>query len=59
MARDLNRIMEAVRAQRDVYVTDEGFVEDAQEATENAAQEIARQGESRQRTQLKPAVFGA
>ncbi len=59
MTRDLNKIMEAVREQRDVYVTADGTVEDAATADQNAAREEGGgEAEPKARTKLKPEVFG-
>ncbi len=57
MARDLNRIMEDVRNAREVFVTEDGRIEDAAEAEENESTEAA-EGTRKTRTRLKPEVFG-
>ena len=58
MARDLNRLFDDIRQSRPVYITQDGQVEDADEAEQNADQEELAQGAPRPRTQLKPEVFG-
>lgn len=57
MARDLNRIMEDVRNAREVFVTEDGRIEDATEAEENETSESS-EGRPRARTRLKPEIFG-
>ena len=57
MARDLNRIMDDMRHAREVFVTEDGRIEDASEAEENESQE-ASEGAPKARTRLKPEVFG-
>jgi proteasome lid subunit RPN8/RPN11 len=59
MARDLNRIMEDIKNSREVFVTDDGRIEEASEAERNAASEEATTGTPKPRTRLKPEVFGA
>lgn len=58
MARDLNRLFDDIRQSRPVYITQDGQVEDADEAEQHADQEEVTQGAPRPRTQLKPEVFG-
>lgn len=58
MARDLNRLLQDLRTSRDVFITADGNVEDADEARQNAAAEEQREGEAKPRTRLKPEVFG-
>lgn len=59
MARNLDRLMDAVASQRDVFVTEDGRVEEAGEAEQNAVAEASSGREPRRRTRLKPARFGA
>jgi integrative and conjugative element protein (TIGR02256 family) len=58
MARDLNRLMQDVQNAREVFVTEDGHIEDAAEAQANAAREEATEGAPKPRTRLKPEVFG-
>lgn len=58
MARDLNRLFEDLQNSREVFVTQDGQVERADEAVQNASQEQAQEGAPRPRTQLKPEIFG-
>src|SRR5882672_1890145 len=58
MARDMNRLFEDLRNSREIYVTQDGNVEDAQEASANADAEEQRDGQPKPRTRLKPDVFG-
>lgn len=58
MARDLNRLFEDLRNSREVYVTKDGNVERADEASENAEREERREGQAKARTRLKPEIFG-
>lgn len=58
MARDLNALFQDLQNSREVYVTQDGRVERADEAHENGLREEAREGEPRPRTQLKPEIFG-
>lgn len=59
MARDYNRILSDVQNARDVFVTAEGVVEDAEEAQLNEAQEDRGDKPPVQRTRLKPDIFGS
>jgi hypothetical protein len=58
MARDLNALFQDLQNSREVYVTQDGRVERAEEATENERREEANEGAPRPRTQLKPEIFG-
>jgi|GEM_PF-6481765 len=58
MARDLNRLFEDLRNSREVYVTQDGDVEQADEAADNADQEERSGGRPKARTRLKPEIFG-
>lgn len=57
MARDLNRLFDDIRRSRDVFVTQDGRVEDADESHENETKERRETGTPRPRTSLKPEVF--
>lgn len=59
MARDLNRVFEDMRNSREVYVTQDGRVESADEAEANATHEERREGAAKPRTRLKPEIFGS
>lgn len=59
MARDLNRLFDDIRRSRDVFVTQDGRIEDAQEAQDNEKDERRETGASRPRVNLKPEVFAA
>lgn len=59
MARDLNRLMQDIQNAREVFVTEDGRVEDAPEAQQNALREEATDGAPKPRTRLKPEVFAA
>ena len=58
MAQDLNRLFDDLKNSREVYVTKDGNVERADEASENADREERREGEPKARTKLKPEIFG-
>ncbi len=59
MARDLNRIVESLRNSREVYVTDDGQVEDNREAQENVSLENSGERTPQTHTRLKPDVFAS
>lgn len=59
MARDLNRLFDDIRRSRDVFVTQDGRIEDSREARENENAERRDSGASRPRVSLKPEAFAA
>ncbi len=58
MATDLNRLMADIRNSREVFVTEDGGIEDADEARANAVREEQTEGAPKPRTRLKPEIFG-
>lgn len=59
MARDLNRLMDDMRNAREVFITEDGNIEDAEEARRNESNEQNGERPPQRRTKLKPEIFGA